>query len=466
MEKGVSGKASQNGLYTFQVAFGDLRGLNHVALGIRKTASALLVRIVKSQGVSQVYCSMQERPDSQGVEHTSGPDANFLTHLLSNQILIQLQRQHAVPDLTTVDSIYKAILEAALQISNDVTTLCIHCKRPLGVTVARPVACSAECQKGYDTWPLETRMAPLLRDPSVLDLLLTCLTAQLRAHTIGPNVPRRYYGALPPLVDLPCPLDNMLDSINSFPPLVPGLTFEQLIHCGNGNSSSNQKSVVLRWLCSKFQGMIVPSTPSDTVAFTLPLRNPGVTTQTSFVLMNGQPEAQSKFEQQLKDDHNGLIGGIAAFHGTPPHNIFNIICNGLNQNKVSGGNVYYSREPAVSIFYTWRALTPEQSRIIAEGWSNSQFKGHSVLLGVEVAKPGIFYGPDHETNSHQDTVMVRHVFVLPPGVEETYRDLYGHEYWIQDEQIRWRMENTFRRIHDGRLLAEASADRVERSPLN
>ncbi|KAK8063231.1 hypothetical protein PG996_007883 [Apiospora saccharicola] len=122
MEKGVSGKASQNGLYTFQVAFGDLRGLNHVALGIRKTASALLVRIVKSQGVSQVYCSMQERPDSQGVEHTSGPDANFLTHLLSNQILIQLQRQHAVPDLTTVDSIYKAILEAALQISNDVTT--------------------------------------------------------------------------------------------------------------------------------------------------------------------------------------------------------------------------------------------------------------------------------------------------------------------------------------------------------
>lgn len=202
--------------------------------------------------------------------------------------------------------------------------------------------------------------------------------------------------------------------------------------------------------------MIVQTPSSDKVTFYMPLRDSGDTPPTtSFLLLNTQPETQSTFEQQLKENHK-LQGGIAAFHGSPPHNIFNILCNGLSQNKVSGGNVFYSREPAVSVLYTWRSLTPEQSRIIGQGWSNSRFKGHSVLLGVEVAKPGTFYGADHETNSHQDTMMVRHLFVLPPAVEETYRDVYGHEYWIQDELNRYRMEDTYRCIHDGRLVREIS----------
>ncbi|KAK7934613.1 hypothetical protein PG985_000108 [Apiospora marii] len=459
MQNEFSKPGSNDGLYQFAISFHELPELNHVALGISKTAKALLVRIARRQGETNVCCSMQERQDDQWHQYRSGSEeVNVLTYLMAHQLLGQLQRQHVVPSLASNRVVRKVILQTAQEVSNHVTTACVHCQRPLGVNVARPTTCSPECQEGHkDSWPLETRLSPLLRDPSVLDLLLTCLTAQLRAFTVGPDVPRRYVGAPPPLNDVPFPVDDMLDIINSFPPMVPGVTLDQLLHYGNDSLSCKRREV-LEWLCSRFQGMVVPATPRDQLKFNTPLRNPGDPTPTSFLLLNTDPETQSKFEQQLKENHKPQ-GGVAAFHGSPPQNIFNILCDGL---KSSAGNVYYSREPTVSIFYTWRSLSPEQSHIIGQGWRNSRFRGHGVLLGVEVTKPGIFYGPDHETNSHQDTVMIRHLFVLPPGVEETYRDLYGHEYWTQNGSIRSRMETTYSRIHDGRLVREVSEDRVTR----
>lgn len=463
MQTELSKHGPHDGLYQFAVSFDELPELNHVALGISKTAKALLVRVARRQGATHVCCSMQERQDDQWHQYRPGSeDVNVLTYLMARQLLGQLQRQQVVPSLASSRTVRKVILQTAQEFSNYVTTSCVHCHKPLGVNVARPSTCSQECLSGHqDSWPTETRLSPLLRDPSVLDLLLTCLTAQLRAFTIGPDVPRRYDGAPPPLTDVPFRVDEMLDIINSFPPLVPGVTFDQLLHYGDG-PGSYRRCEVLNWLCSRFQGMIVPATPIDALKFNTPLRNPGDATPTGFLLLNTHPETQSKFEQQLKENRKPH-GGIASFHGSPPQNIFNIICDGL---KSASGTVYYSREPTISIFYTWRSLSPEQSRIIGQGWSNSRFKGHGVLMGVEVTKPGIFYGPDHETNSPQDTVMIRHLFVLPPGVEKTYRDLYGHEYWIQNESIRCRMENTYSRIHDGRLGREVSEDRVMRSDCN
>jgi len=182
-------------------------------------------------------------------------------------------------------------------------------------------------------------------------------------------------------------------------------------------------------------------------------------TQTSFIFLNSHRERQSSFKQQLKE-HVRPMGGIAAFRGTSHQNIFNILCDGANQHINLGGNIFYSTEPLVAAFQAWRSLSPEQSQIIGQGWSNSMFKGHDVLLGLEVAKPTDIYGVDHEANSPQETVMVRHIFLLPPAAEERYRDVYGHKHWVQDQSPRPQMEETFRRIHDGRLVREASADTV------
>ncbi|KAK7995770.1 hypothetical protein PG991_015237 [Apiospora marii] len=431
MQNGFSKPGSNDGLYQFAISFHELPELNHVALGISKTAKALLVCIARRQGETNVCCSMQERQDDQWHQYKPGSEnVNVLTYLMAQQLLGQLQRHQVVPSLVSNRVVRKIILQTAQELVSIASGL-------WGSMSRGPLPAPRSVKRGHkDSWPLETRLSPLLRDPSVLDLLFTCLTAQLRAFTVGPDVPRRYVGAPPPLNDVPFPVDDMLDIINSFPPMVLGITFDQLLHYGN-DSLSYKRREVLEWLCSRFQGMVVPATPRDQLKFNTPLRNPGDPTPTSFILLNTDPETQSKFEQQLKENHKPQGGS-------------------------SAGNVYYSREPTVSIFYTWRSLSPEQSHIIGQGWRNSRFRGHGVLLGVEVTKPGIFYGPDHETNSHQDTVMIRHLFVLPPGVEETYRDLYGHEYWTQNGSIRSRMETTYSRIHDGRLVREVSEDRVTR----
>ncbi|KAK8030183.1 hypothetical protein PG993_011474 [Apiospora rasikravindrae] len=418
----------------------DLPELNHVAFGIPKTATAIVARTYLQDGEYYAHCSMEEQYDGQRLKYSSKLDANLLTHLMNKNLHNELAYQETHIMRVSAERLRKFIIGTAREVNYDITTSCIQCKQPLKVSVARPTECSPECQKGYDKWPIQTRLSPLLREPSVIDLLFTCLTAQLRAYTVGPDVPRRCTSVLPPLANHPFPVDDMLDIINSFPPMRPGINYEQLVNNGN-DFLFHRRREVLGWLCSTFRGMIVPTPPADKVIFNMPLPGHAEAAGSSFLFLNTHQERHSR-------------GGIAAFHGSPPHCVFNILCDGPNQNKISGGNVFYSKEPTVSIFYTWRSLSPEQSHIIGQGWSNSEFKGHDVLLGLEVGKPATFYGADHETNSHQDTVMVRHIFLLLPAIEETFRDMYGHSYWIQDESVRARMEETFRRVHDGRLIRD------------
>ncbi|KAK7959891.1 uncharacterized protein PG986_004745 [Apiospora aurea] len=427
--------------YQFIVPLAHLPELNHIALGISKTATAIVTCIYLQGREYRAYCRMEEQCDDQRLEALPNPDANFLTHLMTKQLHNELTCQETNTMRVPPERLREFVTRSAQEVNSSIATCCVQCKQPLKVTVARPTACSLECQKGYDKWPTQIRLSPLLREPSVLDLLFACLTAQLRAYTVGPDVPRRCASVFPPLANPPFPVDEMLDIVNSFPPMNPGITYERLVENGIGSSSYKRREV-LKWLCSTFRGMIVPTPASDKVTINMPLPGHAEAAATSFLVLNTHQERQSIFEQQLRDHHTSK-GGIAAFHGSPLHCVFNILCDGPNQNKISGGNVCYSKEPTVSIFYTWRSLSPEQSHIIGQGWSNSRFKGHDVLLGLEVAKPATFYGADHETNSHQDTVMVLHLFLLPPAVEETYRDVYGHSYWIQDESVRTQMEERF-----------------------
>ncbi|KAK7995659.1 hypothetical protein PG990_014432 [Apiospora arundinis] len=253
---------------------------------------------------------------------------------------------------------------------------------------------------------------------------------------------------------MPFPLYDMLKTIDSFPPMRPDITYADLINI-HGGFSWYKRREVLKWLCSTFRGMIVPTPPSDKVKFDMPLPSPVRVIQASFIFLNSHPERESQFKQQLKD-HNNSTGGVAAFHGASLHNTFNILCDRANQHRNPGGKIFYSKEPSVAAFYAWRSLSPEQSQISGQGWTNSMFKCHSMMFGLEVAEQAEFYGVDHEANSHQERLMVHHIFALSPAAEETYRDVYGHKYWVQNRSPRPQMEETFRRIHDGRLLREVS----------
>ncbi|KAK8062149.1 hypothetical protein PG997_014246 [Apiospora hydei] len=371
--------------YQFVLPLAHLPELNHVALGISKTATAIVTCIYLQDNEYRACCSMEEQCDGQRIKASSNPDANFLTHLMTKQLHNELTYQETNLMRAPPERIRKFITRSAQEVNSSITTCCVQCKQPLKVTVARPTACSLECQKGYDKWPTQTKLSPLIREPHPK-------TLRERPST---------------LTNPPFPVGDMLDFVNSFPPMSPGITYERLVENGIGSSSYKRREV-LKWLCSTFRGMIVPTPPSDKVTFNMPLPGHAEAAATSFLVLNTHQERQSIFEQQLNDHHNSK-GGIAAFHGSPLHCVFNILCDGPNQNKISGGNV---------------------------------------------AKPATFYGADHETNSHQDTVMVRHLFLLPHAVEETYRDVYGHSYWIQDESVRAQMEETFHRIHDGRLIKD------------
>ncbi|KAK7993220.1 Alpha/beta hydrolase fold-1 [Apiospora arundinis] len=297
--------------FQYAVPLTKLPALNRVALGIRNTAKTILVSIHVDSIDTRVYCSTDGSGIGQSSSFKSSSDANFLTYLMAKKL-----RNHCKK------------LNFHLKVSGDLEHSILQIAR--------------DCQTGYDEWPTETRLSPLLREPSVMDLLLTCLTAQLRAHTIGLDVPRRW------------------------------------------------------------------------------------------------------------------ARGVAAFHGASLHNAFNILCDGANQHRNPGGKIFYSKEPSVAAFYAWRSLSPEQSQISGQGWTNSMFKCHSMMFGLEVAEQAEFYGVDHEANSHQERLMVHHIFALSPAAEETYRDVYGHKYWVQNRSPRPQMEETFRRIHDGRLLREVS----------
>ncbi|KAK8078779.1 hypothetical protein PG994_002586 [Apiospora phragmitis] len=204
-------------------------------------------------------------------------------------------------------------------------------------------------------------------------------------------------GALPPVTSLPFPdPDTMTNIIYSFPSMRPGITYEHLINNGDGASERCQ---VLKGLCHTFQGMIVPTPPQDNVTISIPLKGYGNITPRSLLLLNTHIERQTQFESQLHQKCSRLgVGGTAAFHGTPPHNIFNILCDGLKQNAV-----------------TKRSLSLPECEFLSHGWANSMFQHQDMLFGVEAAKPRVFYGPEVESASYEDTVMVRHIFLLPPA---------------------------------------------------
>ncbi|KAK7959892.1 uncharacterized protein PG986_004746 [Apiospora aurea] len=242
-------------------------------------------------------------------------------------------------------------------------------------------------------------------------------------------------------------------ALNSFPPMEPGVTMSQLIGIGAG---SEERRAVLDWLCYTFEGTLVPTPQSAAV--------PQLPGYGSFLLMNTHAKRHAAFRTALQD--TGLSnGGIAAFHGTSPHNLFNIVCDGLNGSPV----VFHSNEPSYSAWFTsFRSqVAPGNTKVmvnnpqICRGWSNSKFKNVAIMFGVEVA--GSPPEPRREEGTvQQHALTVRYLFILPGEKVQAVAsvrnpspiEFWRNGGWVRGEMITDRMREVYRKIHDGSLVSE------------
>ncbi|KAK7934611.1 hypothetical protein PG985_000106 [Apiospora marii] len=473
-------EAVGNNKNVFTIPLSEIPDLNRIALGIRDSARHLVVRIQlaisrynsvadfcihlppgdNKHGLYHIYNSgfSSDENTLAGADYSKEPcnsHPNFFTHLLAEGLQNVLQGQEESLRVTPAVNIRNLLIWLAQEASSHVTKRCIisseSCRPSLGFTAARPIACSPKCRKEFEKWPLVVRISPLLRDPSVLDLLLTCLTAQLRSLVLEAKYSYNHPFAnfTPPLVDCPYDAEIMLKIINSFPMMDPSASLDGIAR--RGWSGSESRRTVLSWLCSRFEGMMIPTPPKDEAVFHMPLPNKMRIVPSTFLLLNTNVDRQVAFKNQLAK-HRQDAGG-AAFHGTPPQTAFTILCEGLKQNAFTGDNVYYSDDPLVSTYYMWARGHPDYLRAISAGWKNSRFRGHQVLFGVEYAGLNKRF-PGNEENSHQDTLMVRQLFLFPAAAEGAYRGTYGRADWAQRYSVRPTMEKAFRRVHNGDLIRD------------
>ncbi|KAK8112497.1 hypothetical protein PG984_013023 [Apiospora sp. TS-2023a] len=460
--------------YMFGIPLADVPDLNRVALGIRDSANCILVRLrltCNSRDMTVAHFCVHLLPDDGQLwicrpnlsteknlraderyfqrPCTSNPD--FLTHLLAKGLKNVLQGQEENLRQTSAVKIRDLIIWLAQDASNHVTTRCIissqSCGTYLGFTAARPIACSQNCQDEFEKWPLKVRISPLIRDPSVLDLLLTCLAAHLTAVGLKSSGLLGDRDVTPPWEGCEYDAETMLRIVNSFPRLVPGITLQKIIDSGEGGA---ERRYVLDWLCSRFQGMIVRAPPKDQAMIHMPLEESPADIPRTYLLLNSNASRQAKFEEQLAMHRYGQEDkSIAAFHGTPPQNAFTILCDGLRQNGTTDGDVWVSDNPLYSTRFMWYRNTSEHRRLISHGWRNSMFRDQQILFGVELVKATYFN--NHKATSHQDALMIRHLFIIPAAAADIYLRS-AHSEWSEPFSIRPIMENTFQRIHDGSLV--------------
>ncbi|KAK7959890.1 uncharacterized protein PG986_004744 [Apiospora aurea] len=447
-------KLGNPGEYQFVIHLSEIPGLNRIALGIRDTATAMLIRI-RLGGPDAVFCihfppnDHESRPRhhpystaflwndrAAATQFCCSPDPNFLTLLLAKALHRNLKDGEWQQRLrqSRVREVKDELIRMAKEASDYATQRCIisgSCGRPLEFTAARPIACSAACQDEFDKWPLSVRLSPLLRDLSVLDLLLSCLSSQITALIAEPllnpdKMPTPSLGCQDPV--------QLLLVLDTFPPMKPGITLKDIVDSGERGSERND---VLSWLCSTFQGMIVSAPAFDQVMFRMPegsqeLKRKGDAyfNPKTYLLLNTNAQRQKLFEEQLaREGQKG--GGSAAFHGTPAQNALSILCNGLKQNVNSNGHVWCSSDPFYTTYYMWRCLPRKGHQLLYRSWGNSTFKNQQLLFGLETSGPTGLESKAAES-CPQDRLMVRHLFVIPAEMAESCREVQGGDgVWAQ-----------------------------------
>lgn len=186
---------------------------------------------------------------------------------------------------------------------------------------------------GPDRPYVESRMwqelCSTLPNPEVLDFLLLCVHAAVKAEDYDPTYVEWF--TLPSTFPLqPSAVHEVVDS---FPALNHTSTISGLMGTEN---LQHERYILLHWLNQYFQHQIIPG---DGV-----LHVPEIPSLKQFIQLGSESLHQAEFMNLMKLRH--LEMGQAGFHGTPAINLLNILYRGLVARV---DTVSYASHPELAI---------------------------------------------------------------------------------------------------------------------
>jgi len=296
--------------------------------------------------------------------------------------------------LLAVGSTLQTIHERVLELISDAPSACITCREPLGLKLWMYAGCSQQCSRQLGT-PLEARLHGIVFDPSVLDLLLTCVYA-----AAGDNISM---GALPPC---PVPREHIVRVIDSFPSpdrLSSSADLRDTLRVPEDGLADARENL-LSWLALTFRGFITSAPDS--------LRIPSMGKTIQLAMLSSPRERESAFRAA-----SGGVPGRPVFHGTTASRLLPILANGLvmmsgtagQTNGASyGPGVYCGENPQVSLPFSCG---------IGSLWRGSSLQNRRVMLGCELTGQYRLFKDNIVLVSPAERLLVRYIFLLPPDFQ-------------------------------------------------
>ncbi|KAK1754396.1 hypothetical protein QBC47DRAFT_302159 [Echria macrotheca] len=278
---------------------------------------------------------------------------------------------------------------------------CMVCSTSMGSRLWRPTVCSSACSEVLQRAPMEVRVAGLISDPPVLDLLLTSIYSASFDNNMTLDL----------LPGCPFPREKIREVIDSFPALpAHARPSEILSHIrtsvtaaeGDGVMSDAEK--LLTWMSIQFRGCLV-SSPQN-------CRIPGMPGVIQFMMLNGDPSREQQFSALLASQNGetgrSAVGGVT-FHGAAVERLWRGLTEGLRASlhgrpglQVQG--VALADEADLMMGYAGDTTSG--------GWARSELQKYNVMLVCELA--GHTWQTYH-TISEEARIAVRYVLLCPRG---------------------------------------------------
>ena len=281
---------------------------------------------------------------------------------------------------------------------------CIVCASNIGAQLHRATVCSASvCRQAYLRSGLDLRLQDIRTQGRAVDLLLTGVFAAAAISNLK-LLPQR-----PAQLNEASKLQILLNSLPTTPTLAAASDFPTgLRGCGQ------RAELLLSWLCTSYRGFMISATDN--------YRIPNLPGIYQFLLVHASPELEAGFAR-----HNHFQPRHVLFHGTSMDRLYPVLAEGLRvlsgtplqkHGALHGAGIYMARDPNTTMGYA-SVTQKTNGNFNAFFNSRSDFRDARILLGCEHA--GNDKGKNSRGGVHVITdptrVMVRYIFVVPPGVK-------------------------------------------------
>lgn len=319
-----------------------------------------------------------------------------------NRTTYQLRRalhRHMQQPFTSLESTYTYIST----LLKDLTSSCIVC----GVTPVNPArlhrstTCNTDCGLILRRSSLNIRLADIIHDDPVADLLLT----SIHAAAVKNN----------PLLLPSSPISAKSDILTALAGVSKLSTIDKtadLVDITRDWPSRSES--ILNYALTHYRGFLASATTQQ-------LRIPSMPGAAQFLLANTTPELERDFAARLAS--SGLTEPKVLFHGTSMDRLYAILTQGLrvqsNTNlmthaAVYGAGIYAAESPGTALGYATNYFCTSSA---SSGWRYSAFSNRRVLLSLAYA--GTAPGRSDGIHVVQDPKMlvVRYVFLVPLGFQ-------------------------------------------------